>query len=341
MKSSFLVTLVLSALITNVASAQVAQKKNKNQPKKAPVKTKVVKKAATTSTQKTEEKVETKSGFNKFMDRLKISYSGALTTPNFRDIKDGHWTNAAISPQWDLEEDKKNTLHLKNRDTVPTNLYNQVSFNYNFGAMMNFVVNPRFSIQLAPSRDMEFPEDKGAFVWEDTLVGFQGVVLSSEDKKFNLFTRPGIRLPTSKLYRNSTNRGDGYVTYQIDITYDASYTLNNSFQVGVGGQWRQWVIEDNYSFRRVRLSTNPYVQYTINDVSTFTVTYENSLETDSRGKGETKIRFDDKWQNVMFAYGRDITPKFNLAPFIGCFVDTAPISDQAFWGGFNMSYKIK
>src|SRR5690606_37721723 len=203
------VTLVLSALATSAASAQVAQKKTKSQPKKAPVKTKVVKKTAVASgTQKTE-KVESKSAFAKFSDRLKISYSGSLTTPNFRDMKNGHWTNAAISPAWDLETDAKGTHHLENRDTVPTNIYNQVSFNYNFGAMMNFVVNPRFSIQLAPSRDMNFPEDKGTFVWEDTLVGFQGVIYSSEDKKFNLFTRPGIRLPTSKLYRNATNARDG------------------------------------------------------------------------------------------------------------------------------------
>lgn len=342
MKSSFLVTLVLTAMVTDVAFAQVASKKAKpQQAKKTTVKTKVVKKTVVAPKAPVAvAQPETKSNFKKFYDRLKISYFAALSTPNFRDIKDGQWSNAAISPQWDLHEDSRKSSQ-KNRDTVPTNIYNQVSFNYNYGGKMNFVVNPRFTLNLGHPRDLNFPEDKGFFQFEDALVGFQGVILSSSDKKLNVWVRPGIRLPVSKVYRNSNNGGDGKVNHQIDLSYSVTYDLSKSLQFGVSGQYRHWVIDDNYSFRRVRVSTNPYVQYTLNDVSNLQLHYENSIETDSRGQGKTDIHFDDKWQNVMIGYARDVTPKLNVMPFLGVFVDDAPISDRSLWSGLQVSYQIK
>lgn len=286
-------------------------------------------------------KPQEKKTFDKFYDRLRIGYFGVVTTPHLDDIDRGKWRNAAVSPEWGNAPKGKG----KNQDTFPTNVWNQVSFNYNFGAKMNFVVNPRFIVSLAHEKDIgtSAPEDRSTVFLDDVLLGFQGVVYSSEDKKLNIWIRPGLRLPTSRPSRNLTNRGDGAITHQPELAYLPTYDFNKTWQVGIFGQVRSWIMEDQYNLDRLRLYTAPYVQYTIDDVSRVQLYYEDILETDRRGKpqGDRNPVFKNYWQNVFMGYSRDYTSKFNAMPFIGCFVNDTPITDKSVWFGAWVSYQIK
>lgn len=285
-----------------------------------------------------------KTHFQKFSDRLKISYFGILTTPTLDDIEKGQWEHASISPEWQRDPAKgENPSERRNQDTWPTNLWGQLSFNYNFGAKMNFVVNPRFAVMLAHGKDMAAPEDRSLIMLDDVLVGFQGVVLNSEDKKFNLWIRPGVRLPTSRLSRNSGNGGAGTTTHQTELAYNATYDFTKKFQLGLFGQFRQWVIEDQYGFDRFRIYTAPFIQWTHNDTTRFMAYYENIIETDRRAKpaDDRDPVFKDRWQNVMLGVSKDITPKFNVFPYVGVFVNDVPLADDSVWFGAWVSYQIK
>jgi hypothetical protein len=179
---------------------------------------------------------------------------------------------------------------------------------------------------------------------DDLLVGFQGVVYASEDKKFNLWIRPGVRIPTSRASRNTGNAGDGNTTHQIELAFNPTYDFNKTWQLGMFGMFRQWIIDDQYGMDRFRSVTNPYIQYTIDEVSKLQVYYELMLETNTRGlpEGDRDPIFYDIWQNVTFLYGRDITPKLNIAPFVGVFVnDTPTITDKSLWFGAWITYQIK
>ena len=280
-----------------------------------------------------------KTSFEKFSDRLRISYWAAFTSPHADDIVKGQYRNAAISPAYGNAK----TGEQKNHDTWPMNLWNQISFNYNFGAKMNFVVNPRFMIPLASGKDMKAPEDRSLIMLDDMLVGFQGVVLSTDDKKFNLWIRPGVRLPMSQASRNSRNGGFGRTTQQNEIAYLPTYDFNKTWQVGLFGQVRQWVFSDRMNYSRLRFYTAPYFQYTFNDTSRLQVYYEHMWENNKRWESVNgkKPVFKDVWQNVMIGVNHDVTKKFNIFPYLGVFVDDGPITDKSAWLGAWISYQIK
>lgn len=273
-----------------------------------------------------------KSTFDSFYERLRIGYFGVVTTPQLSDIRDGNWQNAATYTGDGI-----------NRDTAPTNLWNQLSFNYNFGAKMSFVVNPRFIVPIVSEKNQGAGDDR-SFIWmDDVLVGFQGVVASSEDKSINLWMRPGIRLPTSRGSQNSAQAGAGTLTNNIEIAYSLTYDLNKTWQLSMFGQIRQWIIDDQFGTTRFRFYTSPYVQYTISDVSRLLLYYESMLETDRRSRpaSDRKPVFKDIWQNSYLGYSYDITPKFNVMPFVSVFVKDTPITDKSVWLGAWISYQIK
>lgn len=332
MKSSFLITLVLTAMMANVASAQVTKPaaKQTSKPAAKPVAKEEAKEVA---------KVEAKSSFQKFADRLKIGYSGVLTTPHLQDIKHSRYKNAAISPEFGNAPKGKQ----KNHDTWPTNLWNQVSFAYDFGAKMKFVVNPRFMIPLASPKDMKEPEDRSFIMLDDMLVGFAGVILASDDKKFNLWVRPGVRLPTSRASRNTGNGGSGRTTHQLDLSFSPTYDFDTTWQIGMFGQFRQWVIEDQYGTDRLRMIANPYIQYSWNDISKIQLYYELILESDTRALPESdrEVHPTDRWQNVSVVYSHQVTEKFSVSPLVGMFVNDTPITDKSVWFGAWLSYQIK
>jgi hypothetical protein len=277
--------------------------------------------------------------FKNFYDRLRISWLGVATTPTFRNMEKGRWSYAAISPEFT----RGGSGDEGNEDTYATNIFNQISFNYNFGAKLNFIFNPRFTVFLAEAEGMAPPEDPGLIALEDFVVGFQGVIFSSADKKFNLWIQPAVRLPTSKPSRGAGNGGRGTTTHQLTLGYSPTYDFDKTWQIGIFGQVRDWVAEDSYNYGRIRFYTAPYVQYTIDDTSRVQVYYENMIENQNRWKSQNgkEPLFQDYWQNVMVGYNKDITPKFNVFPFVGAFVNDVPFSNRSVWLGAWMTYQIK
>lgn len=342
MKSSFLITLVL-LLASPVAMAQTpaahkASMQVKNT-KKTPAPVKPAPKSAATTVVNPATQIVEKTSFEKFSDRLRIGYFGVLTTPHLDDIEKGQWRNAAISPTFGNAPKGEG----KNQDTWPTNMWNQISFNYNFGAKLNFVVNPRFMVPLASAPDMKEPEDRALIMLDDLLVGFQGVIVSSTDKKFNLWIRPGVRLPTSRASRNSNNGGFGRLTNQTEVAYLPTYDFNKKWQVGLFGMVRQWNYEDRYNWSRFRFYNAPYVQYAFDDTTRLQVYYESMLENRRRWESinDKKPYLQDVWQNVMVGMNKDVTSKLNIYPYAAVFVDDTPITDKSIWFGAWISYQIK
>ncbi len=296
----------------------------------------------TTTTVTKSSEPQTKSSFDRFYDRLKIGYFGVVSSPTFYDMERGDWDNAAISPSWGGDDSSKNGPK-KNQDTWPTNLWNQVNFRYNYGGKMDFVFAPRFMIPLAHSADMKKPEDRSLIEIEDFLVGFQGVPFSSEDKKFNLWLRPALRLPTSRASRQSGNAGFGTTSHQLELAFNPTYDFNTTWQVGIFGQFRQWTFENRYNWSRFRFYTAPYIQYTINDSTRIVTYYQSMIENNKRWKsvnGKNPV-FKDYYQDVMIGVNKHITKKFNIYPYIGIFVDDVPLSNKSAYLGAWMSYQIK
>lgn len=294
---------------------------NKKKTQPAPVK-KVEQTTATTETVSKTEVIVKKTPFEKFSDRLKIGYFGAYQGSSL-----GQWDYSAL--------DEKGA---KTKDYAH-NLWNQVSFNYNFGWKMNFVINPRFVINTGSTR-YHAANDKGLVSMVDTLVGIQGVVLSSADKKFNLWTRPGIRLPNSR----SSRAGD--ITMQPEALSLASYDFNPKWQLGLYNQVRWWVYEQRYNSTRYRIYNAPYLQYAITDKDKVAIWYENYIENrrNRQSFNKQKHRMEDYWNNAMVSYARDITPKINFMPFIGYFLDTTYAYERpldAAWVGFWLSVQLK
>lgn len=177
---------------------------------------------------------------------------------------------------------------------------------------------------------------------DDVLVGFAGVIYSSDDKKLNLWVRPGVRMPTSRVYR--ATGGAGYLNHQLDLSYSLSYEYSKKIEIGLFQQLRAWIYESQYGCRnRCRLVTAPYIYYSVSDSTQLQFTFEDILETDTRSlpRGDRKEHFKDVWQNLMIGVNQKITPAFNITPFVGVYVDDTPVSDESVWFGANLAYRFK
>jgi hypothetical protein len=279
------------------------------------------------------EEKDTKTSFDRFADRLSISYFGVLTTP---PLEDWNSNNAALSPEFSSGDPCKNC------DTYSFNIWSQVNFAYNFGAKFKFNIIPRWTTFF------DTPSDQGrgsreTILLEDALVSFSGVFFTSEDKKFTWWMRPGIRLPTSKGSRNSFNSSFGVNTQQLEWLHSITYDFSKQLQVGLFAQQRLWVFDDHYNYSRLRFFTSPYVSWTVNDTTKVQVYYENILENIRKWKSinDTEPRFQDYWQNLYVGVAKDITPKLNVFPYISAFVNDVPFSSRSLWMGAWISYSIK
>ena len=357
MKSSFL--LVLTLLGSSVAWGQTRSSRpasgtrptppsgRSGRPMTKSIKTKEEKKAATVKVQtkvettaKTEEvsKTEvlmTKSSFQKFSDRLKISYFSA-----FQSSQLNNWDGQALD-----EHGRKSGCATKGctqdgGNGYAHNLFNQIGFNYNFGAKFNFVLNPRFTINTGDTAH-QTPRSTSVLQMEDALVGFQGVVTTSEDKKFTWWQRIGARVPMNRNSRASN------ITYQPDFYSQFTYDFNSKWQLGSYAQLRWWIYNQAYTPRRYRVYVGPYVQYTLGAKDRIAIWYENYSENRSKFQSFNgkKPNFQEYWQNAMISYSRDITPTVNFMPFIGYFLNTDYSAVQKpldpMWLGFWFSWQIK
>ncbi|GEM_PF-1710656 len=333
MKSCFFI-LALGAFLLQPETALAAKKK----PVSAKNKIKTSKPVAAPQAASDAAKTETvhDSTFDKFYSRLKISYFGVVTSSN---LESWDQSRASISPEWGIS-DKGND---KNSDTWPVNLWSQLSFNYNFGYKMNFVVNPRWVTMLGSTKRMKEPEDNSFLMLDDVLVGFQGVIWASKDGKFAWWARPGVRLPTSRVNRTNNNRNFGTISHQVDFLNQLTYDFNPTWQVGAYAQARMWVYEQRYNDSRMRYYVSPFITYSVSDDTKIQAYYEVIWENDRNFKsinGKNPL-YKDYWQNVMLAVGQQITPKLNIMPYIATYVNDVPLSMRSAWFGAWISYSIK
>jgi hypothetical protein len=263
-----------------------------------------------------------KSSFDKFYDRLKISYFGAYQGSCLTD-----WERGACD-----EKGVKDPSYAHN-------LFNQVSFNYNFGAKFNLVINPRFTVYTGSTAGHDKTQ-LGMVVLEDPLVGFAGAWYSSPDKKLTLWTRFGARLPVSQTSR------DRDITWQPEAFNIFSYDIDKTWQLGLYTQFRWWIYEQQYTNKRYRIFAAPYVLYTMNDTTKFQLFYEHYSEARNNPPAGTKhSKFQSYWSNAMAAVSLDLTPKVNFFPYVGYMLNTDyAIKEQPadpLWVGFWLSYQIK
>ncbi|MFL5785698.1 MAG: hypothetical protein ACJ76H_13865 [Bacteriovoracaceae bacterium] len=373
MKSSFVLTFVLTVLLGTNAWAQGTRTRTRTKKAAKPKQTKTTPAAkpakvakptaapkpakpitgslTTTTTTATStqpvatDSVEKKTDFQKFYDRVSISYWGQATSPN---LKKWSSKNAALSPQiGDERLDKQDTRRCaKNCDTYAANLWSQLNFGYDFGWKMKFNIIPRWVTYLGSPRDMQRAngEDRAMLGLEDFLIAFSGVIVSSEDKKFNWFFRPGVRLPTSHFSRHNTNPAFGDLTSNTEMSSYITYDVNPTLQFGLNAQQRMWVFEDRYNPSRLRFYTAPYISITLNDKTKFQWYYQNMIENNKRWHtiGDKKpSTFKDIYQDTFLGITRDVTDRLNVFPYIGVFVDDIPLSMRSAYLGAWISYRIK
>jgi hypothetical protein len=71
--------------------------------------------------------------------------------------------------------------------------------------------------------------------------------------------------------------------------------------------------------------------------------YQNMLENNKRYKsinGKNPV-FKDVYQDIMLGVARDITPTFNLMPYLGLFVNDVPLSTRSAYLGMWIGWKVK
>ena len=272
-----------------------------------------------------DETIKEKSSFDKFYENLRISYFGAYSGSSI-----GQWDYRAV--------DEKGTQD----KSYGNNLFSQVAFAYNFGWKLSFVFSPRFTLNTGTTKHFSAaPTGRGMFAVEDFLTGFQGVVYSSADKKFNAWTRFAFRLPTSRASRAAD------ITFQPEILSNPAYDFNPEWQLGGYVQLRSWVYDQAYTARRFRTYFAPYLQYAVTDKDKIAIWYEIYLENRNNLKSFNgkEVNYQAYWHNAMISYSKDITPQLNFMPFVGYILNTGyaqktrPL-DPA-WLGFWLSYVIK
>ncbi len=348
MKSSFLLTFALSALISTTVSAQGSRTRSMRGVR--PQQTVVKPVTTTTTTTQAVAAVDPakKTPFEKFYDRLSINYFGQVTSPH---LKKWSSKNAALSPQLgDATLGRNNGNEerrcAKNCDSYAANLWSQVNFAYDFGWKMKFNFIPRWTTYLGNPKDMNrsVGEDRGFVGLEDFLFGLSGVVYTSEDKKFNWWTRPGVRLPTSHFSRRYNSGAFGDLTNNVELAHSVTYDFNAQWQIGFNAQQRMWVYEDRFNISRFRFYTAPYVSYAVSDKTKVQWYYQNMIENNKRFNSigdRKKPTFKDIYQDTFIGVAHDFTDRLNIMPYVGMFVDDIPYSMESAYVGAWISYRIK
>lgn len=345
MKSYFL-TFVLCASFCQVASAQISRKQKETAQKKKAAEATLkpsIKKAppgAPISPKTTIVPVsgpntianENRTHFTKFWERVNISYFGAFTSSRLGGFNADY---ASTSPEFSTPASGCD----KNCDTVPQNLWQQLRFDYNFGGGRKFMVGPRWSNYFGSN-----PSNRRvAMALEDAIVGFHLPLVATADGKFTWWLRPLLRLPTS----GGTRTGDvpdwGDVTYQPEIVTMLNYTFNKTWSVLYWMQNRIWIYEDRYSNARHRIVSWVQVSQKLDDVTSLLYGGNHFLQNDRNWESinDKKPVYKDLWQDAYIGLYRDITPKFNLQPMIGAYVNDPKFDEKSFYFAMWVGYTIK
>ena len=342
MKISLIGSVLLTCLLVQSAFSQTntRNKPKKQLPKRSstqkrkvvPVRKAVPKQAVTSVAVAAPKQDEAKTSFDKFYERLGILYIGFFTSPPLEDFDS---RRAAISPQWEGSCD--------NCDSYSMNLYNQFNFSYNFGAKMKFNIIPRFTLFFDEAPD-QAPGERSTFMMEDWLISFSGTVFSSEDKKFNWWMRPGVRLPTSHFARHGADNAQfGQYNYQLEWLQALTYQLTPTVEVGVTLQERVWIYENRYNWSRHRHLTSPHVLVKAHDKLDVRIAYENMVENTRNWKSINgkEPNYKDVWQNVAVTFEAKVTDRLTISPAINAYVDDLPFGTKSFWVSSVLVYAIK
>lgn len=299
MSKMFLI--VVLALISSLSFSQTRSGKT-SRPVKETVEKRALSPATTTtpvatSTPTPEAPKPRKSLGGRISQNLRINYWSAYTGPGL-DKMDYHQVN--------IKGEKIPDPHY---------LWNQISFNYNFGWKLNWVVNPRFSTQFGSTHDFKASEDpnnsydSGFVFLEDALTGLQGVVYSKG--KFSYWARYAVRLSTS-LYSQKT-----HIAYQPEIVNDFNYAITPRLQIGAYQQLRFWRYESvryQKDARSWRAYHAPYVYYSISDFLRIDAYYNNTLDHRG-GKNINYLRRGD-FTNFEIGPNMNFTPNVSIWPYI-------------------------
>ncbi len=328
MKSSFLLLIVVALFSAPIALGQATNAKPKLGRKAQQVTT-----TLPILAQEAKPSVQiAKSSFDKFYERLGISYFGAYTSPNLEDWDSRY---AATSPA-------TQSTRCNNCDTYAHGLFNQVNFAYNFGAKLRLNLVPRWTMFLAEPSDQD-PGQRGMFLVEDALIGFSGVLFVSADKKFSWFTAPRMRLPTSLATRSNVHPVFGRLNYQLEWNNSFTYTFNTEWEASLLLGNRVWIFDNRYNLSRHRIVLNPSISYTLNETTKIQSYFEFFLENNRNWKSINGKypNYINNWQNLMVGVSHDLTPSLNILPFVSNFIDTVPYSTRSLWVGAWISYTIK
>lgn len=319
MKSTFLLLVILGTLTTSQVFGQTKKMST-------PVKTKTV---TTTPVVEAAAPEAPKSPFDKFYERLGISYGGFYTSPI---LDEWDTTNAAISPEFVATK----------KDSYSQNIFNQFNFSYNFGGMFKFHIVPRFTLFFTHPRDQD-PGDRAMVTIEDTLVAFSGTIWTNEAKTFSWWMRPGVRLPTSHANRTFNDAAFGTITHVLDWNNTFTFNPNKDFELGYTIVNRVWVYEDRYNLSKHRILSTLWTSYALTDKSKVQLYYDHWLQNGDRWKSinDKNPVYKDKWQSLSLGLAYDVTEKLNVTPLISAFINDVPFSVESTFLQLWISYSIK
>lgn len=324
MKSLFLVTLIcLMASAPAISQTKRTKKPSQSTSKKIRRTKKNTRRS--TPTKKTvipvtEAKVEDKTHYDKFKDRLRVIYFSIYSTSPLTQ-----W-NSDYSPTNSFSDAGKAGCGYNCDNTTPSNLFNLLILVYNYSPSSSFVIQPRWSVNFGQNA-----EDQGLLQLEDWVVSWGHRFKFSDT--FNIDFRPGVRLPFSRGSRNGDRDGLGDLTMQPDIQVLVNWVPGKDWSFQWVIQNRFWVYEDRFNETRHRIAQTFNLNYQYTDKLSLQgyVDYwvENSNRRESLNGKSTSYK--QNWFNIYGGPSYMFTSKFGVTPLLGVYADDPNMS----WHSLN------
>jgi hypothetical protein len=324
MKSLFLVPLIC-LMIAGPAMSQTKRTKkspqnNSKKVRKVKRNTKRVGKTKKTVMPIAETKVEDKSHFDKFNDRLRVIYFSIYSTSPLTQ-----W-NSDFAPWKTFSDSPKTGCGYNCDDSTPSNLFNLLILVYNYSPSSSFVIQPRWSVNFGQNS-----KDQGLLQLEDWVVAWGHRIKFSDT--FNIDFRPGFRIPTSRASRNGDKAGLGDLTGQPDIQVLVNWVPAKDWSFQWVFQNRFWVYEDRFNETRHRIAQTYNLNYQYTDKLSLQGYVDYWLQNSDRrlslnGKSTS---YKQAYFNVYGGPSYMFTPKFGVTPLLGVYADDPNLS----WHSLN------
>jgi hypothetical protein len=275
-----------------------------------------------------------KTHFDRFYERMNISYFGQLTTS-----KVGHYNGSYAAINQTLNTPSAGCT--RNCDDIPPNIWSQLRFDYNFGGGKKFMIGPRWTTVLAPGGARNYRSQ--SFVLEDAIIAFQFPLFTSADGKFTWIFRPQLRMPMHMYSRGSDTHGFGEQIYQPDIANGFFYNFNADWSLMWFISNRIWIYEDRFDVSRHRISHWIQLNQKISDKGalTYGCNWQNENTRHNKSINGQAVSYKNTYQDFYFGYYHDITKKFNLQPLVGTYMNDHNYSLDSFYAGAYIGYTFK